>query len=286
MNVKNVTKSEYTRLLSIIGRSNRPLSKYEIQEAYAKEKKKTKQRQVYRMIRTLAAEDPDVPRHLRFLNIKLKETCMKRISELEKRDDADYHQLLDFILGDGQTTSLPDQNAQATSEVEKMCWRSRNRRYLLNFRGFLLFLNGETKSTVHGNKDRIRKVMLNPYTTDCVPFLMYWQDFEEMEFDVIRVIMGLVNNLGEDNIPDPSIDANYLLLRITERYYSKVSKHFDILEECIFLDPHNREQIKKYSELQISSKLREYRLTMLKLLKRLLIEQVTIVDRVNEMYSR
>jgi hypothetical protein len=286
MNVKNVTKSEYTRLLSIIGCSERPLSKYEIQEVYAKEKKKTKQRQVYRMIRTLAAEDPDVPRHLRFLNIKLKETCMKRISELEKRDGADYHHLLDFILGDRQTTFFPDQNVQATSEVEKMCWQGGNSRYLLNFRGFLLFLNGESKSTVHGSKDRIRKVMLNPYTTDFVPFLMYWQDFEEMEFDVIRILMDLVNDLGEDNILDPSIDANYLLLRITERYYSKVSKHFDILEECIFLDPRSREQLKKYSELQIGKKIREYRLTMLKMLKKLLSEQVAIVDRIYEMYSR
>jgi hypothetical protein len=115
---------------------------------------------------------------------------------------------------------------------------------------------------------------------------MYWQDFEEMDFDAIGVLKSLVTDFGESVIFDRSISTENLLLRLTERYYEKVTRHFDFLEEFILIDPSNREQLKKYSELQISGKLREYRLTMLKLLKRLLSEQVAIVDRIYEMYSR
>jgi hypothetical protein len=97
--------------------------------------------------------------------------------------------------------------------------------------------------------------------------------------------MGLVNDLGESVILDPSIDANYLLLRITERYYGKVSRHFYHFEEFYFLDSY-RKQLKKYNELQINEKIKEYRLTMLRLLKRLLSKQVAMVDRIYEMYSR
>jgi hypothetical protein len=263
------------------------MSKYEIERAFAIESdpsKKSKKGHVYRMIRSLSAEDQRSS--VKFLDIKLKEKCMERISELEKRDGIDYHQIPDMILGDRQTTFFPDQNVEATSEIEKMCRQTGNRRYVLNFRGFLLFLNGESKSTVHGSKDRIRKVMLNPNTISHVPVLMYWQDFEKMKFDPISVLKGLVRGFGESAIVDRSIDTDNLLLRITERYYEKVTRHFDFLEEFILIDPNSHEQLKKYGELQISRKIREYRLTMLKMLKKLLSKQVAIVDRIYEMYSR
>jgi hypothetical protein len=236
------------------------------------------------MIRSLSAEDRRSS--VKFLNIKLKEKCMKRISELEKRDGVDYYQISDMILGDRQSTFFPDQNVQATSEIEKMCWQTGNRRYVLNFRGFLLFVNGESKSAIHGSKDRIRKVMLSPNIIDHVPFLTYWQDFEEMEFDAISVLKGLVKDLGENVIVDPIIDTNYLLLRVTERFYNEVSKYFDFFVELIIIDPRRREQLKKYNKLQICKKIKEYRLTMLKMLKMLLSDQLTIVDRIYERYSR
>jgi hypothetical protein len=272
-------------VLSIVGRSRDPISKHGIERAFAKESdpnKKLKKAHVYRMIRSLSAEDRRCL--VKFLDIKLKDKCMRRISELEKRDGVDYHQIPDLILGDRQTTFFPDQNAQAISEIEKMCW-ARNRRYVLNLRGFLLFVNGESKSTVHGSKDRIRKVMLSPITIEYAPFLMYWQDFEEMEFDAIGVLESLVTGFGESVI-DPSINTDSLLLTLAERYYEKVTRHFDLYEEFILNNPSNREQLKKYSELQISMKQREYRLTMLKLLKKLLSERVAVVDRIYEMYSR
>jgi hypothetical protein len=127
----------------------------------------------------------------------------------------------------------------------------------LNFRGFLLFVNGESKSNVHGSKDRIRKVMLSPITIDYAPFLMYWQDFEEMEFDAIGTLESLVTGFGESVIFDRSISTNSLLLILTERYYEKVTRHFDLHEDFILIDPSSREQLKKYSGLQISMKLRE-----------------------------
>ena len=42
---------------------------------------------------------------------------------------------------------------------------------------------------------------------------MYWQDFEEMEFDAISMLKGLVKGFGESVILDPGIDTNYLLLK-------------------------------------------------------------------------
>jgi hypothetical protein len=128
--------------------------------------------------------------------------------------------------------------------------------------------------------------MLSPNIIDHAPFLMYWQDFEEMEFDAISVLKGLVKGFGENVILDPIIDTNNLLLRVTERYYNEVSKYFDSFEELIFIDPRCREQLKKYNKLQISKKIKEYRLTMLKMLKKLLSDQVTIVDRIYKMYSQ
>ena len=76
-----------------------------------------------------------------------------------------------------------------------------------------------------------------------------------------------------------------LLLILTERYYNEVSRYFDYLEELSSVAPLHI-QSKKMIELQISKKLKDYRLTILRIQRRLLTEQLTIVDRIFEMYSR
>jgi hypothetical protein len=278
-------------MLSIIGQSGYPMSKHQIERAFTKEfdpRHKSKKGHVYRMIRGLSAEDRRSS--VKFLDIQLKEKCLKRISELGDEYNKDFFQIPEVFIGGNITSPLfvstTDQEQQAIDEIKEMCFEARNYRYTLNFRGFLLFLNGESKSAIHGIKDRIRKVILSPNILDRVPFLMYWQDFEEMEFDAITMLVGLIKDLGESAILDPSSDTNYLLLRVTERYYDKVSRHFEFFEELILTDPSCRGQLKKYGELQIGRKIKEYRLTMLMMLKKLQLEQVAIVDRIYEMYSR
>jgi hypothetical protein len=287
---KKVTKPKYCRLLSIIGRSNDPMSKHEIERAFTKESdpsQKSKKGHVYRMIRSLSAEDRRSS--VKFLDIQLKEKCLKRISKLGDEHNEDFFQIPEVFISKSRISSyfesITGQKQQAIDEVKEMCRETRNYRYILNFRGFLLLLKGESKSTIYDSRDRIRKVILNPSIIDRVPFLMYWQDFEEMDFDAIDTLEGLVKDL-ESAILDPTINPKYLLLRITERYYEKVTRHFDFLEEFILIDWRHRKQLKKYDELQISKKIRKYRLTMLKMLKRLLLEQVAIVDRIYKMYSR
>jgi hypothetical protein len=283
---KKVTKPKYCRLLSVIGRSKDPMSKHEMERAFTKEidpSQKSKKGHVYRMIRSLSAEDRQSS--VKFLDILLKEKCLKRISELGEEHNEDFFQIPEVFISKSRMSSFFEsitvQKQQAIDEVEEMCRETRNYRYTLNFRGFLLLLYSESKSTIYGSKDRIRKVILNPSIIERVPFLMYWQDFEEMDFDAIGTLESLVKDL-ESAILDPAINPKYLLLRMTERYYEKATRHFDLLEEFIL----NRKQLKKYDELQISKKIRKYRLTMLKILRRLLFEQVAIVDRIYKMYSR
>ena len=124
------------------------------------------------MIRSLSAEDRRSS--VKFLDIKLKEKCLKRISELGEEHNEDFFQIPEMrISGDRMSRffdSITDQKQQAIDEIEKMCIKPRNYRYILNFRGFLLFLNGESKSAIHSTRDRIRKVILSPSVIEHVPF--------------------------------------------------------------------------------------------------------------------
>jgi hypothetical protein len=289
-----VTKPKYIQVLSIIGRSPRPLTKYRIEEAFAKERGKSKQRHIYRMIRSLSGEDnyhaegPVDP--LKFLDITLKEKCLELIHEL----DLKYNEKLDYNwerINEGQriiwaSFDLTDEKEKAIREIVSLWENPENRRYSLNIRGFMLFIYGESRSNVQGKRTRIREVIQNPAIINNMPFLKYWQDFQEVGFDVFNELELLAKEL-EGDILDPNVTNYRIMLRVIDRYYISIINYLRSLEYGTMLDPNKyRERFMKAVELQIwTKKLKEFSLPLLQMQKELLNEQIASIDREYKRHS-
>lgn len=274
--------------MSIIGHSPSPLSKYEIEEAFAKKNGKLKQRHVYRMIRSLSGEEnyftQGIQDLLKFLDITLKEKCLERIHELELK----YNIKLDYNsenINEGRAKGpwfdLTDEKEEAIREIDSLWSNTENRRYTLNIRGFMLFIYSVNfVSKVHGKKDRIKEVIQNPIIINKLPFLKYWQDFQEVGFDVFRELELLAEEFGRD-ILDPNIPNYRIMHKIIERYYISITGYFRSFDYGIMLNPNEwHERLKKAVELQIwTKKLKEYSLPLLRMQEESLNEQIASIAR-------
>jgi hypothetical protein len=125
-------------------------------------------------------------------------------------------------------------------------------KYSLNFRGFLLYLVGESRSKRQDNK-RLRKVISNPAILEMAQFLQYWQDFEKSGFDVT----GTLREIGIEFQNLLTYNIDYLQRRVTERYFFAVDTYFAQLKRAgsfhIYITSVDR---------QTHQKLKDYRLKM------------------------
>jgi hypothetical protein len=132
-------------------------------------------------------------------------------------------------------------------------------KYSLNFRGFLLYLVGESRAK-RQNNGRLRKVISNRVILELVPFLQYWQDFEKSGFDVISTLMEI--GMEFQNLLTYNIE--YLQRRVTERYFFAVDTYFGQLKRAgsfhIYIKTVDRQtdlKVKDY-RLKIYSMLNEW----------------------------
>ena len=280
-------KPEYARVLSIIGCSPGPLSKYEIEERFAKEKRMPKQRHVYRMVRSLSGENDHNIRGLqdplRFLEITLKEKNLNRIHELELR----YNEKLDYNLENinegrgikGPWHDLTDEKKEAIREIDNLWDNNENRRYILGIRGLMLFILCESRSKVLGKKGRVKRVIQNPTNLDRLAFLKYWEEFLEVGFDVFDELEILAKEFQRD-ILDSNISNSRLVYKVVERYYISINGYFRHLEYGRMLNPEKwHEQFKRGVELQIWQKLKELNLSLLGIQRELMNEQMAYLDK-------
>ena len=97
-------------------------------------------------------------------------------------------------------------------------------KYSLNFRGFVLFLAGESKT---GSEQRIRDVISNPTIFTIAPFLDYWDKFEQIGFDVIKTLKKVGSDFESHLFLKDFADKDLLYL-ITQRYSDELRTIFNI----------------------------------------------------------
>lgn len=164
--------------------------------------------------------------------------------------------------------------------------------YVLNFRGFLLFLLNLSRSGLKKSliRRQISQVLSNLKTVEIAPFLKYWDDFEKAGFDVFsslkEIAVELEHHHEENTTGLSSGNLMYLLMRATEIYFIKMTNYFFLTTEESSLFSHYYGQKKGFAELQeIQRKTDEYRLFILGLLKRWYSNDLKAVDDLIEMYQ-
>ena len=71
--------------------------------------------------------------------------------------------------------------------------------------------------------EQIKEVISNERIKELAPFLQYWDDFEKEGFPVIKLLIKIANELKNQlNYESNDLSSNnndYLLKRVTERYF-------------------------------------------------------------------
>jgi hypothetical protein len=251
---KKLTSLRYTVLLSVIGTSEIPLSTYEIFERTGRSK------YVYEMIKELTGI-PKKPFTDRLTNPKYR----KRNRESNPEYQKEYEQKMKAGVRGPRFVDITGDD-----------FDSRKWKYSLNFRGFLLYLVGESRSKRQDNR-RLRKVISNPVVLELAPFLQYWQDFEKSKFDVTGTLREIgiefQNLLTTHNI-------EYLQRRVTERYFFAVDRYFERLKLAGLLHIYV-----KIVNRQTHGKLKDYRLKMYSMLNEWHKKEIELNNKILQFYS-
>jgi hypothetical protein len=184
----------------------------------------------------------------RFLDVTLKPKVEKLTSDKRKQFE-DAASELEKQRGDYYYS--PPKISDITlagyfPDIAEMRDNRENWRYTLNLRGLLLYLFHESNIIFSKNspiknlsiydkrkydkrkreaKDRIREVISNPLIIKKAPFLSFWWYFEKAGFDVV----DLLSDISREYLNQLHIDAehdNYLLRRITERFFVELENFF------------------------------------------------------------
>jgi hypothetical protein len=148
-------------------------------------------------------------------------------------------------------------------------------KYALNFRGFLLYLVGESKAKRQDNR-RLRKVISNQVLLEQAPFLQYWQDFEKSGFDVT----GTLREIGIEFQNLLTYNIDYLQRRVTERYFFAVDSYFARLKRSVFFHIYiNR------VDKQTHQKVKDYRLKMYSMLNEWYKNEIELNFKMLHIYS-
>jgi hypothetical protein len=183
----------------------------------------------------------------RYLDVTLKSKVEKMIFDKRKQFEGTVSEL----KKQGGDYYPPAKNsdialAEYFPDIAEMRDNRENWRYSLNLRGLLLYLFHESNIIFLKNspiknlsiydkrkydkrkreaKDRIREVISNPLIIKKAPFLNFWWYFEEAGFNVVDLLL----DISHEYINQLHIDAehdNYLLRRITERFFIELENFF------------------------------------------------------------
>lgn len=242
-------------ILFELGRSPKPLSTTEVNNKMQDESTynfKTIITKLYPESETLSNNtiNPETRRYLRpvlkatteksiFKILNEKKELDIELSTLRKRHESIIHDELNTPHSKNELIEIESKINAAKSNLSKTEKRlnstvRRGRRYSLSFRGFLLYLYNEFKSSRRDIR-RIHAVISNPIIISEAPFLLYWMDFEKAGFHVVDILLKISIELRSQLHIDGEYD-NYLLRRTTERYFIEVSNYFYDLD-ITFLIP-------------------------------------------------
>lgn len=253
---KKLTKFPYLLLLSVIGRSPVPLSSYEIKKALQESS------YTYKRIMELTGI-PEEPFDDILSNTKYRRKNRKMYESLQKA----YKARLKKAARGPRFLNI---HVGKRKKYDRRRWR-----YSLNFRGLLLYLDGESKAR-RRDRRRVHHVLSNPLIIEQAPFLAHWHEFESAGFDVIGTLLQIGSEF--ENLLD--YDADYLLLRASERYFIAFSNFFDRYRSAgsfhIYAQKVSRET---------DARILQYRLQMLREQKVSLEKEIATVDRWIDAYA-
>jgi hypothetical protein len=125
-------------------------------------------------------------------------------------------------------------------------------------------------------KDRIREVISNPLIIKKAPFLSFWGYFEEAGFNVVNLLL----DISREYINQLHIDAerdNYLIRRITERFFVELENIFYRFSDPIFSAYFIKKiGIEEYNK--IVEKSNEYREIIISYQKGWITKQQEVID--------
>jgi hypothetical protein len=159
--------------------------------------------------------DPTASAKTRFLDVTLSREAENKLSKIKQREEQKAGRMI-------STFDL----MEFCSEYKNVRNNKKNWRYSLNFYGFLLYLACEYEAE---RKDvrRIYAVISNPAILSHAPFLLYWKDFKDnIEGFKVGELLAEIGNEFKNQLDYDIIaeDKNYLLKRVTERYFAELYK--------------------------------------------------------------
>lgn len=177
------------------------------------------------------------PNTTRYLDVTLKPKAEKLMSDKRKEEgitDSEFkrtQQRGDY--GHTSSYSVISDIALADSfhDIREMRDNRGNWRYSLNLRGLLLYLYHENNSEdkTRKAKSRIREVISNPILKDKAKFLMFWEDFKKIGFNIFDLLLEIGREYKDQlhiSVDVERQDNNYYMRRITERFYVELQGIF------------------------------------------------------------
>jgi len=132
-------------------------------------------------------------------------------------------------------------------------------------------------------RSKIKDVLSNKLTLEIAPFLLFWNYLEIMGTDVI----GLLRKIGLEfryQLDLNMLDDNYLLRRVTERYFVEIeSRQNFIIEPRQDIFRSRRLGFKKY--MDIRKKILVFKLRVLQNLRELTEKQLCSLNNSYRIYS-
>ncbi len=196
-----------------------------------------------------------------FLKVELKPTIVKsRLKAIEEYEQTqfDYNEHLsryhDKTISNYELQAKQDRVSIAKERLSKIDEKIESRgskdwRYSLSFRGFLLYLFNEYDQETKNRTRIIHKVILNPLVLEQAPFLRDSKHFEQHGFDVIDMLFQIAVELRNQLHIDAEDDF-YLLRRASERYFVELENYFHhVLDSPLFMYHVEEAGIDKYHEI-------------------------------------
>ncbi|MGH9977268.1 MAG: hypothetical protein ACRD8Z_15750 [Nitrososphaeraceae archaeon] len=162
-------------------------------------------------------------------------------------------------------------------ECMKIINDSKHWKYSLNFRGFLLFLAGESRIKPDDVKSdqRIRDVLINPVILTIAPFLEYWDIFEQIEFNILNTLRNIGRDF-EDHLYLKDFTEEDLVYLITQRYTGILEQYLTFVHMYSF--PANIPLYRKCQDLEIENIRKRYLSKILNKQKHYLDQKVSEIE--------
>jgi hypothetical protein len=241
---KSLTNLLHMHILEIIGLAKKPLSAYEILKKSMNDHPLMTSRYFYEVVKELAKTQSEYlakPHSERFLKISYKEKVYKEIEQLEKK----YRLGSQKDKAGMEISSRTFSNSAEEKQIDKAMLRitnlknkSRNWRFRLNFKGFLLYLISVHENRLDDKKLMKIKVMVRNLSQNIdteFRFLGYFEILDKEFGDVYKVHI-LVELAVELQYHLQDLTLEYLRYYVIRRLYEEVSFWLGF-DENIFLKP-------------------------------------------------